>query len=490
MRFSGRNSDATLQAFSRSQAIIEFTPDGIILSANENFLKTMGYKLEEIRGRHHKMFVEDAYAASDEYSEFWKKLGKGEFHADEFKRIDKSGNEVWIRASYNPVFSRSGKVTKIVKIASDVTREKVRNAEFEGQVAAINKSQAVIHFDLDGTIQNANENFLQTLGYSIDEIRGKHHSMFVEPKDRASPEYKAFWKELASGQFKSGEFKRIGKNGKEIWIQATYNPIFDAEGRPMKVVKFASDITAQVAERQRRNIQKSLNTDLDSISEALTETVRQATGSAATSEQTASSVQSIAAAAEELVASIQEISRQVRSAMEIAHSAVDEAARSSQIMTGLSDDAKTIGNVIELIDGIASQTNLLALNATIEAARAGESGKGFAVVASEVKSLASQTSRATEEISNQIVSVQNTTGSAVKAIEKIMSIIEQINEISLGISSAVDQQTAVTQDISQNMQVASDGVKRLTSNMQSISASTTQIDSATQKVREVSRSLA
>jgi len=489
MRFSGSLWKATVEAFSRSQAMIEFTTDGTILTANDNFLKTMGYTLAEIKGKHHRLFVEDDYAASREYKDFWHKLARGEFHSDEFKRIDKSGGEVWIRASYNPVFDRFGKIAKIVKIATDVTQEKLRNAEFEGQVAAINKSQAVIHFDLDGTILDANENFLATLGYSLDEIRGKHHSMFVEAEERSSAGYARFWKELAAGHFKSSEFKRVGKNGREIWIQATYNPIFDAAGRPIKVVKFATDITAQVQERKRRDIQKSLNADLDEIGEALADTVRQANDSAATSEQTATCVQSIAAATEELVASIQEISRQVKSAMEVAHSAVEEATQSSQIMSGLSDDAKTIGSVIELIDGIADQTNLLALNATIEAARAGEAGKGFAVVASEVKSLASQTTKATEEISNQIVSVQSTTDDAVKAIGKIMSIIDRINEISLGISSAVDQQTAVTQDISRNMQHASDGVERLTMNMQSISSSTAQIDSATQKVREVSKSL-
>ena len=489
MHMWGNNFKATLDAFSRSQAIIEFAPNGIILTANDNFLQAMGYALEEIRGKHHKLFVDKDYADSADYKAFWSNLSSGEFRAGEFKRISKSGKEVWIHASYNPVFSASGKIRKIVKIAADVTDQKLRNADFEGQVAAINKSQAVIHFELDGTILDANENFLKTLGYSVEEIKGKHHSMFVDAEERSSYAYKQFWLELSEGKFKSGEFKRIGQGGREIWIQATYNPIFDASGKPIKVVKFASDITNQVAERKRRDIQKVVNSDLDEIALALADAVKQATDSAKTSEQAATSVQSIAAAAEELVASIQEISRQVRSAMEIAHSAVDEAAQSSKIMSGLSDDAKTIGNIIELIEGIANQTNLLALNATIEAARAGELGKGFAVVASEVKSLASQTTKATEEISNQILSVQNTTDSAVVAIGKIMTTIERINEISLGISSAVDQQTAVTQDISRNMQVASDSVDRLTSNIQSISSSTAQIDAATHKVREASRAL-
>jgi len=490
-QLTNSSSQATLEAFSRSQAMIEFKPDGTILSANENFLNAMGYRLEEIRGKHHRMFVDPDYANSAEYQSFWRELAAGKFMSAEFLRFDKSGNEVWIQASYNPVLDRKGKVTKVVKIATDITEQKLGNADRAGQIDALNRAQAVIHFELDGTILDANENFLNALGYSLEEIKGQHHGMFVEPGYRNSAEYQDFWRDLASGQYKADQFKRIAKGGREIWIQATYNPIQDATGKPFKVVKFASDITAQMEERaRRRQTQKQIDADLEEIANSITAAAQQATDSASASEQTSSSVQTVAAASEELVASIQEISRQVRVALEVSQSAVGEAERSSQIMSGLSEDAKTIGSVIELIDGIADQTNLLALNATIEAARAGEAGKGFAVVASEVKSLASQTSKATEEISSQVSSVQETTEDAVAAITKIMEVINNIGEIASSISTAVEQQQAVTNDISSNMQSAAQGVELVTNSMQSISAATAQIDAATQNVRQASQSLA
>ncbi len=488
--FLTQSSKAVVDAFSRSQAMIEFTPEGQILTANENFLNAMGYKLEEIKGQHHQLFVEPDYGNSREYKEFWQSLAAGEFKAAEFLRFDKMGNEVWIQASYNPVLNRAGKVVKVVKIASDITERKKRNADYEGQVDAINRSQAVIHFDLEGNILDANDNFLGAVGYTLDEIKGHHHGMFVDPAYRTSQEYIRFWQDLGAGTFKADEYKRLAKGGREIWIQATYNPILDAAGRPFKVVKFATDITAQVLERQRRSeIQQRIDADLTEMVQSISQTAQQANDSSAASEQTSSSVQTVAAASEELVASIQEISRQVQVALEVSRSAVGEAERSNEIMSGLSEDAKTIGSVIELIDGIADQTNLLALNATIEAARAGEAGKGFAVVASEVKSLASQTSKATEEISTQVSSVQETTEHAVEAIGSIMEVITNIGEIATSISTAVEQQTAVTNDISSNMQSAAQGVELITSNMQAISSATSQLEGATQNVRQASQSL-
>jgi methyl-accepting chemotaxis protein len=471
--------------------MIEFEPDGTILSANENFLNAVGYSLEEIQGQHHRMFVDPSYANSSEYKQFWSDLADGKFNAAEFQRFGKGGNEIWIQASYNPVLNKSGKVTRVVKIATDITEQKLRTADIEGQINAINRSQAVIHFELDGTILDANENFTGAVGYSLNEIKGQHHRMFVDPAYAASSEYRQFWAELAEGQFKSDEFKRFGKGGNEIWIQASYNPIFDAAGRPFKVVKFATDITAQVMERQRRaETQARIDNELEGVSNSIAGAVEQVSSVASASEETSSNVHSVAAASEELVASIGEISRQVQVALEVSQDAVGEASRSSEIMSGLSEDAKTIGSVIELIEGIAGQTNLLALNATIEAARAGEAGKGFAVVASEVKNLASQTSKATEDISAQVNSIQETTQEAVSAIEKIMEVIGNVGEIAASISTAVEQQSSVTNEISSNMQAAAEGVELITSNMQSISNATGEIDAATASVREASRSLA
>ncbi|MFI4892672.1 MAG: methyl-accepting chemotaxis protein [Phycisphaerales bacterium JB058] len=232
-------------AINRSQAVIEFTPDGTILTANDNFLNAVGYTLDQIKGKHHRMFCEQSYTSSPEYAAFWQRLQNGQYDAGEYKRFNSQGDAIWIQASYNPVFDTNGKVVKVVKFATDITEQKIKNADYQGQIDAIGKSQAVIEFDMDGTIRWANENFLKTVGYTLDEIKGKHHSMFAEATYATSPEYAAFWQRLNEGQFDSGEYKRFGKGGKEIWIQASYNPITDDTGKPFKVVKYATDITAQ-----------------------------------------------------------------------------------------------------------------------------------------------------------------------------------------------------------------------------------------------------
>ncbi|HWA75494.1 MAG TPA: PAS domain-containing methyl-accepting chemotaxis protein [Polyangiaceae bacterium] len=239
-----------LAAIGRSQAVIEFEMDGTIIAANQNFLDALGYRLEEIRGQHHSMFVEPTQRATLEYKQFWADLGKGNFRSAEYKRIGKNGREVWIQASYNAILDEHGKPFKVVKYATDVTPQKLKNAEFQGQIEAVGRVQAVIEFELDGTILTANENFLKTLGYKLEEIQGKHHSMFMDPAVRAGADYRQFWAELADGRFQAGRFKRIGKGGREVWIQASYNPILDLNGRPFKVVKFATDITAEVAREQ------------------------------------------------------------------------------------------------------------------------------------------------------------------------------------------------------------------------------------------------
>ena len=243
------SSDSTerlvLDALDKSQAVIEFYPDGTIKTANNNFLNVLGYRLEEIQGQHHSIFVDRRDVASDEYRKFWQDLARGEFKSDEFKRVTKSGEDIWIRATYNPIMDSENKVFKVVKYASDITEQKKKASESNGQLSAINKSQAVIEFEMDGTIITANANFLSTMGYSLDEVKGRHHSMFAPDGIAETSEYKEFWAKLNRGEFDSGEYKRLGKGGKTIWIQASYNPIEDLDGNPIKVVKFATDITEQ-----------------------------------------------------------------------------------------------------------------------------------------------------------------------------------------------------------------------------------------------------
>ncbi|HET7880344.1 MAG TPA: PAS domain-containing methyl-accepting chemotaxis protein [Acetobacteraceae bacterium] len=488
---SAHDAHATLKAFDESQAMIQFRLDGTILAANAGFLKAMGYTGEEVVGRHHSMFVDEAYKASAAYAQFWEALKRGEHQTAQFRRFGKGGREVWLQASYNPIRGRNGRPYKVVKIATDTTEAKLRAADYEGQVKAIGKSQAVIEFKLDGTVITANDKFLAALGYRLEEIQGRHHSMFVEPAFRDSQEYRQFWEALRRGEYQAAEYKRIGKNGREVWIQATYNPILDPEGRPFKVVKFATDVTAQVQDRTRRaGIGRDVDRGLGQIAQAVSTATEQAAGAASASVQTATNVQTVAAGAEELVSSVAEITRQITEASRVSAKAVEEAARTGGIVGHLAEAAKRIGEVVSLIADIASQTNLLALNATIESARAGEAGKGFAVVAGEVKSLAAQTAKATEEISAQITSVQQVTSEAVSAIGSINTTIGQINEISAAIASAAEEQNAVARDISSNMQTAADAVASISQNMSQIAEASKAAEASTREVQAASKQLA
>ncbi len=245
-RLKAADSEGQIQAVSKAQAVIEFSLDGKVLAANRNFLDAMGYTLAEIKGQHHSLFVEPAYRASVEYRVFWEKLGRGEHDAGQYKRIGKGGREVWIQASYNPILDLDGRPFKVVKYATDITESRLKAADYEGQIQAVSKAQAVIEFSLDGKVLSANQNFLDAMGYTLAEIRGQHHSLFVEPAHRSSVEYRLFWEKLNRGEYDAGQYKRIGKGGREVWIQASYNPILDLNGRPFKVVKYATDVTAEV----------------------------------------------------------------------------------------------------------------------------------------------------------------------------------------------------------------------------------------------------
>jgi methyl-accepting chemotaxis protein len=412
-----------VMAIGRSQAVIEFNLDGTVITANENFLGAMGYTQAEVAGQHHRMFMPASDRDSSAYREFWAALNRGEFQAGEYKRIARGGKEVWILATYNPILDEKGKPFKVVKFATEVTQQKLKNADLEGQIVAIGKSQAVIEFNMDGTIIRANDNFLKTLGYEFNEVQGKHHRMFVEAGERDSQAYADFWAALNRGEYQAGEFKRVGKGAKEVWIQASYNPILDLNHKPYKVVKYASDITQQALTRMRAERARSL-------------------------------IESVAAGSEEMSASIREISETMVNSRRRASEAVQQVDAADVQAQRLAAAALSMEGITEMIANITGQINLLALNATIESARAGEAGRGFAVVASEVKGLANQAKSATDKISTEIASLGGISKDVVTALTAIKGAIEHVNEFVTSTSAAVEEQSAVTEDMSTNMQKA------------------------------------
>ncbi|MGM4894993.1 methyl-accepting chemotaxis protein [Tardiphaga sp. 839_C3_N1_4] len=414
-----------IAAIGRSQAVIEFKLDGTIVTANDLFLNVMGYNLAEIEGKHHSMFVDSATRDGAAYREFWASLNRGEYQAAEYKRIGKNGKEVWILATYNPILDETGRPIKVVKFASDVTEQKLRTANFSGQIEAIGKSQAVIEFSMDGIVLSANENFLSVLGYALSEIQGKHHSMFVVPNERDGADYREFWAALKRGNYQAAEYQRIGKGGKQVWIQASYNPILDLNGKPYKVVKYATDTTAQVIARMK-------------------------------SERVRAMMESVAAGAEELNASVREISEAMMKSKTTAMSAVGKVELADDQAQRLSTAAQAMSGIVELIGNITGQINLLALNATIESARAGEAGRGFAVVASEVKNLANQAKQATDKIASEIGSLNGISSDVVDALNAIKQEIQNVSEYVTATAAAVEEQSTVTNEMSSSMQRAAE----------------------------------
>lgn len=484
---SGSYTKGIVDALNKSQAIIEFRVDGTVIQANENFCSALGYQASEIVGRHHSLFVDPQDVSKPEYKEFWNRLGRGQFDRGEYKRIGKDGKEIWIEASYNPVFSGK-KVTKVVKIATDITQKSIKAAEDAGKLRALSRAQAIIEFTPQGEIITANTNFLTTLGYQLAEIQGKHHSIFCEPGFVASEEYRAFWRKLSAGEFVSDEFLRIGKGNKKVFIQASYNPIFGMDGKVHKVVKFATDVTERVhnvdvlasalhalsegnltpelhaafipaldqlrvdfntAVSMLRRTLSNIHDNAGAISAASREIQAASNDLSKRTEQQAASVEQTAAALEQITTTVSDSSNRAVEAGNLVRTTKLNAERSGKVvgeaieaMGRIEKSAGEIASIIGVIDEIAFQTNLLALNAGVEAARAGEAGKGFAVVAQEVRELAQRSATAAKAIKDLINTSNQQVKSGVALVGEtgraLQEIVNQVLHVDGNVSAIVE----------------------------------------------------
>ncbi|HEY0563462.1 MAG TPA: PAS domain S-box protein [Methylophilus sp.] len=510
-----------LEAIGRSLGVIAFTPSGHVLEANQAFLDTLGYSQAEAIGQHHSAFVDSQYAKSTEYQAFWAKLNRGEFEHNIYKRIGKGGKEVWIDASYNPIKDVNGKVIKVVKFAVDITKEKTRLVDLEGQMTAINNNQGVIEFSMDAKVIAVNQNFLNIMGYTEQEALGKPHSTFVDPVMAASAEYSEFWAKLRRGEFDANQYKRVGKGGKEIWLQASYNPIRDINGKVVKVVKFASDVTE--AAKMSANLSKavkeinevveatkandlsvrvvlsdksgnmlSLSEGVNALIDGMTSVVQHVKEAGETintaaseisagnsdlsqrTEEQASSLEQTAASMEQLSSTVKQNAENAKQANQLAISASGVALQGGEVvsdvvmtMGGINESAKKIQDIISVIDGIAFQTNILALNAAVEAARAGEQGRGFAVVAGEVRNLAQRSATAAKEIKGLITD-------SVEKVANGTRLVEKAGETMTDIVNSVKKVTDIMAEITQATQEQSTGIEQ-------VNQAVTQMDEVTQQ---------
>ena len=508
-------------AADRSQAVAEYNMDGTVRRANNHFLTALGYTSRDIRGKHHSMFVDNAFRDSTDYRTFWAKLRRGELDAGEYKRLAKGGREVWLQATYIPVCGPLGTPFKVVEYATDITTVTLRRANGLGQVAAINRAQAVITLELDGTVRTANDNFLRTMGYSMDEIKGKHHSMFVTPEERNSQQYREFWLKLTRGEFNAGQYERIARGGRKLWVQASYNPILDSTGKTLHVIAYATDVTDQVGfSHQLRSVVEetrgvvnaaakgdltkrinaanktgevaALSNGVNSLIDELSSLIHQihtTTGqvqmgleemsqgnsnlSQRTSEQ-AASLEETASSMEEMSTTVRQTAENAGMANNLAIAAQAQAEKGGSVvgaavnaMATINDASTKIAAITGVIDEIAFQTNLLALNAAVEAARAGDQGRGFAVVANEVRSLAGRSAVAAKEIKSLIQE-------SVSRVTEGTRLVDESGQALQEIVAAVKKVTSIVAEIAAASREQSTGIEQ-------VNRAVTQMDEATQQ---------
>ena len=386
-----RSAVWVLGALDRSTAIVHLGLDGKVIKANPLFGDIFGLRPQELEGQPHAMLCVPDYAASAQYQDFWRRLSAGETFGGLFQRRHKDGHLLWLRATYNPVFNAAGKVTRIVKLASDVTAQVEDRLRSTGVLEAIDRSMAVIAFSPDGHVQHANGNFLQCMGYQLDDVLGQHHRMFCTRDYAASPAYASFWDGLRQGRYHQGQVQRVTRQGRTVWLEASYNPVFTQEGTVSGVVKVATDITDKVMQGQARQ------QGVDTAYQIAHETQGLSTQSGHTVQQAVQRIEAMAAAFEDAV----------------------------QRVTALGRQTQGIGATVGAIRRVADQTNLLALNAAVEAARAGESGRGFAVVAGEVRQLAANSKAATDDISQTIAAIQTEVAALTATMQAGLATVQE-----------------------------------------------------------------
>jgi methyl-accepting chemotaxis protein len=494
-------------AILQAGAVVEFDLDGTVLAANDSFLHATGYSLTEILGRHHSLFIEPGVRAHDEERQMWAKLQRGESVSGIFRRMGKHGREQWYHCVYTTVVGPDGEPLQIVAYASDVTPTQCRMNDLESQLAALQKSQAMVEFDLNGTVRWANDCFLRAMGYSLDEVQGKHHSLFVDPAERQSPDYREFWERLARGEFQRAEFRRIGKGGQEVWIQGTYNPIHDLQGKPYKVIKIATDITQRVLLERAREEQRRR---LEELGQEVTESANQFAEGAHTiaessqnlseaGQSEAAAVEEMSAAVEQMLNSIEVISQnsghaklQAATTLSLARGGGTAVAEAVNAMKLIQKSSEQINEIIQVISEIASQTNLLALNAAIEAARAGEHGLGFAVVADEVRKLAERSSEAAKEITQLIREstrrVEEGAALSARGGQSLQSIVMAAEEAADGITKIADSaesQAASVAEVKMAIRAVSQTTESNAAAAEELAASAEQLGAQAQTLRDL-----